>query len=110
MKPDAKIRMFVYQPVYTVDKNGKNIEYLHTKTYNFPYYPARKGDIFTTEKRVKEFIEMQEHSTSKVVSVIYNLSDGTCGVVLNDKLIERKEEPKEDPEKGENEPIETPAS
>lgn len=99
MRPDAKMRMFVYQPVYTVDEKGKNKEYLHTKTYNnVPYFPVKKGDVFTTEKRVKEFIEMQKHSISKVVSVSYNLSDGTCGVVLADKVIEKKEEPKENPE------------
>ncbi len=95
MKPDAKIRMFIYQPIYIADENGKNKEYKNTKTWPFPYYPAKKGDVFTTEKRVKEFIEMQKHSTSKVVSVVYNLSDGTCGVVLTDKIIERKEEPEE---------------
>jgi hypothetical protein len=93
MKPNQPIRMFIYQPIYTVDEEVKNKEYLNTKTYNFPYYPAKKGDVFTTEKRVKEFIEMQKHSISKVVSVSYNLSDGTCGVVLADKTIERKEEP-----------------
>lgn len=109
MRNEKPIRMFVYQPFYTVDENGKNKEYLNTKTYNFPYYPARKGDIFTTEKRVKEFIEMQKHSISKVVSVSYNLSDGTCGVVLADKTIVRKEEPKEKPETEET-TEETPAS
>ncbi len=106
MGPVKPMNMFVYQPFYTVDKNGKNKEYLNTKTYRVPYFPVRKGDLFTTEKRVKEFIEMQKHATNKVVSVIYNLSDGNCIVVLADKLVERKEEPEEDPETNE----ETPAS
>lgn len=95
MRPDKPIKMFIYQPIYEVDKDGKNKTYLHTKTYPFPYYPAKKGDVFTGEKRVKEFIEMEKHSTSKVVAVRYNYVDGTCGVVLADKLIERKEEPAE---------------
>lgn len=97
MGPNKPIKMFIYQPIYEVDKDGKNKTYLHTKTYPFPYYPAKKGDVFTGEKRVKEFIEMEKHSTSKVVAVRYNYADGTCGVVLADKLIERKEEPKEEP-------------
>jgi len=94
MRPERPIRMFIYQPFYTVDKDG-NKTYLHTKTHPFPYYPAKKGDVFTGEKRVKEFVEMQKHSTSKVVAVRYNYIDGTCGVVLADKIIERKEEPAE---------------
>lgn len=94
---EKHIRMFIYQPIYTVDKDGKNKTYLHTKTYPFPYYPAKKGDVFTGEKRVKEFVEMQKQSTSKVVAVRYNYRDCTCGVVLTDKIIEIKEEPKEEP-------------
>lgn len=101
MRNDKPIKMFIYQPVYTVDKGGKNKTYLHTKTYKFPYYRAKKGDVFTGEKRVKEFIEMQKHSTSKVVAVRYNYIDGTCGVILEDKVIEKKEEPKEEPIKEE---------
>jgi len=94
MRPERPIRMFIYQPFYTVDKDG-NKTYLHTKTHPFPYYPAKKGDVFTGEKRVKEFVEMQKHSTSKVVAVRYNYIDGTCGVILADKIIEKKEEPAE---------------
>lgn len=100
MMPDKPIRMFIYQPFYTKDKAGKK-EYLHTKTYRFPYYPAKKGDRFTGEKRVQDFVEMQNHSTCKVVAVRYNYIDCTCGVVLEDKIIEKKEEPKEEPEKNE---------
>ncbi len=95
IRPGQPIRMFIYQPIYTVDKNGKNETYLHTKTYPFPYYPAKKGDVFTGEKRVKEFVDMQKHSTSKAVAVRYNYIDGTCGVILAAKTIERKEEPAE---------------
>lgn len=95
MRPEKPIKLFIYLPIYTVDKDGKNKTYLHTKTYPFPYYRAKKGDVFTGEKRVKEFVEMQKHSTSKVVAVRYNYIDGTCGVVLTDKIIERKEEPAE---------------
>jgi len=94
MRPGQLIKMFIYQPIYTVDKEGKNKTYLRTKTYPFPYYPAKKGDIFTGEKRVKGFVEMQKQSISKVVSVRYNYRDGTCGVVLADEIIEKKEEPK----------------
>ena len=37
----------------------KNKEYLNTKTYrDVPYFPVRKGDLFTTEKRVREIAEM----------------------------------------------------
>jgi hypothetical protein len=75
--------MFVYQPIYTVDENGKNKEYLSTKTYNnLPYFPVRKGDLFTTEKRVREIAEMEKHTVSKVVKVSYNLKDGSCNVIL----------------------------
>lgn len=95
MRPDAKIRMFVYQPVYK-KVDGEKV-YVNTKTWQFPYYPAKKGDVFTGEKRVKEFIEMQKHATSKVVAVRYNYRDGTCGVILQDQIIEEKTEPPVEP-------------
>ena len=111
MKQAKPIRMFIYQPIYVKGTDGKKT-YLHTKTYPFPYYPAKKGDQFTGEKRVKNFVEMQKHSTSKVVAVRYNYSDGTCGVILEDKVIEKKEEPKKDESKQEllNENEESTAS
>ena len=94
MRPEKPIRMFIYQPIYIKDVDGKKTD-LHTKTYPFPYYRAKKGDIFTGEKRVKEFAEMQKQATYKVVAVKYNYIDGTCGVILEDKINEPKEEPKE---------------
>ena len=92
--PLKPMRMFVYQPNYTVDGEGKNKEYLNTKTYNnMTYFPVRKGDIFTTEKRVREITEMQNDTTSKVVKVSYNLSDGSCNVILAEKVTVRKPNP-----------------
>ena len=101
------MRMFVYQPNYTVDGEGKNKEYQNTKTYNnMTYFPVRKGDVFTTEKRVREITEMQNDTTSKVVKVSYNLSDGSCNVILAEKVTVRKEEPKkEEPENANMESI-----
>lgn len=93
--PPKPIKMFIYQPIYTVDSEGKNKTYLNTKTYkDVPYFPVKKGDVFTTEKRVKEITEMQQDSTSKVVSISYNLNDGSCNVILREKIV--KLEPKEE--------------
>ena len=94
MPPDKPIRMFIYQPFYTKDKDGKKV-YANCKTFRFPYYPAKKGDVFTGEKRVKDFVEMQKHSECKVVAVRYNYIDGTCGVILSDTIIEEKQKPEE---------------
>jgi hypothetical protein len=108
-KEEKPMRIFIYQPFYTKDKDGKE-KYLNTKTYKFPYFPIKKGDVFVTEKRVDEFVELTKDQQSKVRAVRYNLNDMSCNVLLENKMIEKKEEPKEGPEKGEDEPIETPAS
>jgi len=92
------IKMFVYQPFYTIGKDGKTKVYKNTKTHKiFPYFPVRKGDLFTGEKRITDFLEMQKHPTLKVVKVVYNYRDGTCNVVLSDTIIEPKIEPPEEP-------------
>lgn len=99
-KEERPMRIFIYQPFYTKDKDGKK-EYLNTKTYKFPYFPVKKGDVFVTEKRVEEFVELTKDQESKVRAVRYNLSDMTCNVLLENKVIEKKEEPKtEEPIKG----------
>ena len=93
--PPKPIRMYIYQPVYTVDSKGKNKGYLNTKTWNtMTYFPVKKGDLFTTEKRVEDITEMKNQAASKVVKVSYNQKYNTCNVILADKLVERKEEPK----------------
>lgn len=92
-KEERPMRIFIYQPIYTVDENGKNKEYQNTKTYKFPYFPVKKGDVFVTEKRVDEFAELAEEQQSKVRAVRYNLSDMTCNVLLENKVIEKKKKP-----------------
>lgn len=96
-KNERPMRIFIYQPFYKKDADGKK-EYQNTKTYKFPYFPVKKGDIFVTEKRVQEFVELPKEQQSKVRAVIYNLSDMSCNVLLESKVIEKKEEPEKLPE------------
>lgn len=93
MRTDRPIRMIIYQPFYLKGKGGKP-KFVECKNHQFPYVRIGVGDVFTGEKRVKEFLKMKKRSISKVASVTYNYADGTCGVILEDKVFDTEEEMK----------------
>jgi hypothetical protein len=91
MRPERPMVIFIYQPLYLKGKNDKP-KFMDCKTRKFPPARIEVGDVFTGEKRVAEFIQLKKRSTSIVASVTYNYADGTCGVILEDKVFETKED------------------
>lgn len=90
---EKPIKMFIYQPIYLKGK-GKDVkpEYKKSIIVNFPFCRIEVGDVFTGEKRSKDYYKLDAKSESKVAAVRYNYAGhGCCVVILEDKVFKTQE-------------------
>jgi len=85
MITEKPIKMFVYQPIYL--KGDKNDKYIKSIIINFPFCRIEVGDVFTGEKRSKEYYKLDPKSESKVAAVRYNYAGHGCCVVILEKKV-----------------------
>lgn len=91
---EKPIKLFIYQPVYLAGK-GKDAkpEYIKSIIVNFPFCRIEVGDVFTGEKRSKDYYKLDPKTESKVAAVRYNYAGhGCCIVILEDKVLKSNEE------------------